>query len=206
MNPRDVMNLAPVIPVLAFESVEQALEQSQALVTGGLPVLEITLRTACALDAIREVSNAIPDAVVGVGTVCNPRQLNESLEAGATFAVSPGATDALWQEAVTTNTAMLAGTATISDVMRGMHYGFDAFKFFPAEINGGAAALKAFGGPLPDVAFCPTGGVKPGNLNDYLSLPNVLCAGGTWLTPKGATASEIETLARQAIELAKSGH
>ena len=206
MNPRDVMNLAPVIPVLAFESVEQALEQSQALVTGGLPVLEITLRTGCALDAIREVSNAIPDAVVGVGTVCNPRQLNESLEAGATFAVSPGATDALWQEAVTTNTAMLAGTATISDVMRGMHYGFDAFKFFPAEINGGAAALKAFGGPLPDVAFCPTGGVKPGNLNDYLSLPNVLCAGGTWLTPKGATASEIETLARQAIELAKSGH
>lgn len=206
MNPRDVMNLAPVIPVLAFESVEQALEQSQALVAGGLPVLEITLRTACALDAIREVSNAIPDAVVGVGTVCNPRQLNESLEAGATFAVSPGATDALWQEAVTTNTAMLAGTATISDVMRGMHYGFDAFKFFPAEINGGAAALKAFGGPLPDVAFCPTGGVKPGNLNDYLSLPNVLCAGGTWLTPKGATASEIETLARQAIELAKSGH
>ena len=206
MNPRDVMNLAPVIPVLAFESVEQALEQSQALVTGGLPVLEITLRTACALDAIREVSNAIPDAVVGVGTVCNPRQLNESLEAGATFAVSPGATDALWQEAVTTNTAMLAGTATISDVMRGMHYGFDAFKFFPAEINGGAAALKAFGGPLPDVAFCPTGGVKPGNLNEYLSLPNVLCAGGTWLTPKGATASEIETLARQAIELAKSGH
>ena len=206
MNPRDVMNLAPVIPVLAFESVEQALEQSQALVAGGLPVLEITLRTACALSAIREVSNAIPDAVVGVGTVCNPRQLNESLEAGATFAVSPGATDALWQEAAVTNTAMLAGTATISDVMRGMHYGFDAFKFFPAEINGGAAALKAFGGPLPDVAFCPTGGVKPGNLNDYLSLPNVLCAGGTWLTPKGATASEIETLARQAIELAKSGH
>lgn len=206
MNPRDVMNLAPVIPVLAFESVEQALEQSQALVAGGLPVLEITLRTACALDAIREVSNAIPDAVVGVGTVCNPRQLNESLEAGATFAVSPGATDALWQEAVATGTAMLAGTATISDVMRGMHYGFDAFKFFPAEINGGAAALKAFGGPLPDIAFCPTGGVKPSNLNDYLSLPNVLCAGGTWLTPKGATASEIETLALQAIELAKSGH
>ena len=206
MNPRDVMNLAPVIPVLAFESVEQALEQSQALVAGGLPVLEITLRTACALDAIREVSNAIPDAVVGVGTVCNPRQLNESLEAGATFAVSPGATDALWQEAVATGTAMLAGTATISDVMRGMHYGFDAFKFFPAEINGGAAALKAFGGPLPDIAFCPTGGVKPGNLNDYLSLPNVLCAGGTWLTPKSATASEIETLARQAIELANSGH
>ena len=206
MNPRDVMNLAPVIPVLAFESVEQALEQSQALVAGGLPVLEITLRTACALDAIREVSNAIPDAVVGVGTVCNPRQLNESLEAGATFAVSPGATDALWQEAVATNTAMLAGTATISDVMRGMHYGFDAFKFFPAEINGGAAALKAFGGPLPEIAFCPTGGVKPGNLNDYLSLSNVLCAGGTWLTPKGATASEIETLARQAIELAKPGH
>ena len=206
MSPRDVMNLAPVIPVLAFESVEQALEQSQALVAGGLPVLEITLRTACALDAIREVSNAIPDAVVGVGTVCNPRQLNESLEAGATFAVSPGATDALWQEAVATGTAMLAGTATISDVMRGMHYGFDAFKFFPAEINGGAAALKAFGGPLPDIAFCPTGGVKPSNLNDYLSLPNVLCAGGTWLTPKGATASEIETLAHQAIELAKSGH
>lgn len=202
MNPRILMKRAPVIPVLAFDSVDQALEQSQALIAGGLDVLEITLRTPAALDCIKAVSEAFPDAEVGAGTVLTPAQLDAVLNAGATFAVSPGATDALWRAAVDTQCALLAGTATISDIMRGMEYGFDAFKFFPAEINGGAAALKSFAGPIQDAVFCPTGGVKPGNLMDYLSLPNVLCAGGTWLTPAGATAEQIEALAREALQIA----
>ena len=202
MQPRILMQQAPVIPVLAFDSVDQALEQSQALIAGGLPVLEITLRTPAALDCIKAVSEAFPDAHVGAGTVLNPKQLDDVLKAGATFVVSPGATDELWKAAVDTQCALLAGTATISEIMRGMEYGFDAFKFFPAEINGGAAALKSFGGPIQDAVFCPTGGVKPGNLMDYLNLPNVLCAGGTWLTPAGATPQQIEQLARDAVAIA----
>ncbi len=202
MQPRILMQQAPVIPVLAFDSVNQALEHSQALIAGGLPVLEITLRTPAALDCIKAVSEAFPDAHVGAGTVLNPKQLDEVLKAGATFVVSPGATDELWKAAVDTQCALLAGTATISEIMRGMEYGFNAFKFFPAEINGGAAALKSFGGPIQDAVFCPTGGVKPGNLRDYLNLPNVLCAGGTWLTPAGATPQQIEQLAREAVAIA----
>lgn len=204
MNPRRIMQQCPVIPVLAFDSVDQALEQSQALINGGLRVLEITLRTPVAMDAIRECSSAFPDAEVGAGTVINPNQLEQVLDAGASFAVSPGATDALWQAAVELKANLLAGTATVSDVLRGLEYGYDAFKFFPAEINGGVNALKGFGGPLPQVAFCPTGGVKPGNLTDYLALPNVLCAGGTWLTPAGASVQQIEQLAREAIALVGS--
>ena len=206
MNPRSIMQQAPVIPVLAFTSVSQALEQSEALIRGGLTVLEITLRPPVALECISEVAKAFPDAQVGAGTVLNPAQLDSVLQAGATFAVSPGATDSLWKAAVECQANLLAGTATVSDVMRGLEYGFDAFKFFPAEINGGVNALKGFAGPLPDVVFCPTGGVKPSNLNDYLALPNVLCAGGTWLTPEGASAQDIEQLARQAITQARGAH
>ena len=155
MNPRSIMQQAPVIPVLAFTSVPQALEQSEALIRGGLTVLEITLRTPVALECISEVTKAFPDAQVGAGTVSNPAQLDSVLQAGATFAVSPGATDSLWKAAVECQANLLAGTATVSDVMRGLEYGFDAFKFFPAEINGGVNALKGFAGPLPDVVFCP---------------------------------------------------
>lgn len=203
MTSRHIMQRQPIIPVLAFESVDQALEQSEALIQGGLDVLEITLRTDAGLDSIAAVQNAFPDACVGAGTVVNTDQLDQVLKAGAQFVVSPGCTDRLWQAARSNDVDLLAGTATVSEIMQGMEYGFDAFKFFPAEINGGVAALKALAGPLTDAVFCPTGGVKPSNVIDYLSLPNVLCCGGTWLTPSQATPDQITQLAREAKDLVK---
>lgn len=203
MTPLQLMQTAPVIPVLAFDSVEQAIEQSAALVAGGLNVLEITLRTPVALECIRAVVDQVPGAIVGAGTVVSPDDLKAVEQAGAKFAVSPGATDALWQAGAASQLPLLAGVATIGEVLRGMEFGYNEFKFFPAEINGGAAALKAFGGPLPNARFCPTGGVKPANMADYLGLDNVLCVGGTWLTPKHVDPMQVEFFAREAIKLAQ---
>lgn len=204
MQTRDIMRQAGVIPVLTFDSIDQALSQSEALVAGGLNTLEITLRTPVGLDCIREVKAALPHAIVGAGTVTNREQMAAVQDAGAEFCVTPGATASLWKYASENNVNLLAGTATISEVLLGREYGFDAFKFFPAEANGGAATLKSFAGPLGSVWFCPTGGVKPSNIGDYLALPTVPCVGGTWLTPKGATPAEIEQLAREARELSAS--
>ncbi|QGG79794.1 bifunctional 4-hydroxy-2-oxoglutarate aldolase/2-dehydro-3-deoxy-phosphogluconate aldolase [Litorivicinus lipolyticus] len=204
MTPLALMQTAPVIPVLAFDNVEQAIEQSKALVAGGLPVLEITLRTASAIDCIKAVAAEVEGAIVGAGTVLNPNDLERVVEAGAQFAVSPGATDTLWRAAEQSPVPLLAGVASVSDIMRGMEFGHTEFKFFPAEINGGVAAIKAFGGPLKGVSFCPTGGVKPANLADYLALDNVVCVGGTWLTPKDADPMQIEFYASDAVKMARA--
>ena len=202
MTALELMQTAPVIPVLAFDSVEQALEQSAALVKGGLPVLEITLRTPAALDCITAVAEHLPDAIVGAGTVLNPNDLDRVAAAGAKFAVSPGATDSLWRAGSSHDIPLLAGVATISEVLQGMEHGYNEFKFFPAEVNGGTAALKSFGGPIAAAKFCPTGGVKPGNMDEYLALDNVVCVGGTWLTPKDADPMQIEFYAKDALNQA----
>lgn len=175
---------ASVIPVLTIERLEDAVPLGRALVEGGLPVLEITLRTDCALDAIARLREALPGASIGAGTVLTPAQYRQAEQLGVDFVVTPGATDALYRYGVSSPVPMLPGVATISELMNGWQYGYRRFKFFPAESSGGAAAIKAFGGPIPEARFCPTGGVNPENAEEYLKLANVMCVGGTWVAPK----------------------
>ena len=202
-----VFGLAPVIPVLAIDRIEDALPLCRALVDNGLPVLEITLRTACALDAIALVARELPHACVGAGTVLSATDLANVSDAGARFAISPGATDALFDAAKASRTPLIPGIATASELMRGMEHGWRRFKFFPAESSGGVAALKGFGGPLPMARFCPTGGIDAAKAPAYLALPNVACVGGSWMIPAdavkagdwariGALASEAASLKR----------
>lgn len=193
-----VMELAPVIPVLVIENVADAVAIAQALVAGGLPALEVTLRTPAALEAMREMAQ-VPGAVVGAGTVLNPRQLDAALEAGAQFIVSPGLTAPLGKAALASGIPFLPGTATASDIMRGMDMGLSRFKFFPAETSGGLPALRALAGPFGEARFCPTGGIKPETAAAWLAEPFVKCVGGSWLVPKGPVdAGRIEALARAA--------
>lgn len=175
---------ASVIPVLTIERLEDAVPLGRALMEGGLPVLEITLRTDCALDAIARLREALPGASIGAGTVLTPAQYRQAEQLGVDFVVTPGATDALYRYGVSSPVPMLPGVATISELMNGWQYGYRRFKFFPAESSGGAAAIKAFGGPIPEARFCPTGGVNPENAEEYLKLANVMCVGGTWVAPK----------------------
>lgn len=195
---------ASVIPVLTIERLEDAVPLGRALVEGGLPVLEITLRTDCALDAIARMREALPGASIGAGTVLTPAQYRQAEQLGVDFVVTPGATDALYRYGVSSPVPMLPGVATISELMNGWQYGYRRFKFFPAESSGGAAAIKAFGGPIPEARFCPTGGVTPDNADDYLKLANVMCVGGSWVTPKELIEASdwagIEALAREAAE------
>lgn len=181
-----VFGLAPVIPVLAIDRIEDALPLCRALVDNGLPVLEITLRTACALDAIALVARELPHACVGAGTVLSATDLANVSDAGARFAISPGATDALFDAAKASRTPLIPGIATASELMRGMEHGWRRFKFFPAESSGGIGALKGFGGPLPMARFCPTGGIDAAKAPAYLALPNVACVGGSWMVPGDA--------------------
>lgn len=174
---------ANVIPVIVVERLEDAVPLGRALVEGGLPILEVTLRTECALDAIREMKKALPDAVVGAGTVLTVEQYQQAEAAGAEFIVTPGATTSLYEHAVRSNVPMLPGVATISELMEGMRYGLRRFKFFPAESSGGASAVKSFGGPIAGVKFCPTGGISLDKAPDYLKLSNVMCVGGSWVLP-----------------------
>jgi 2-dehydro-3-deoxyphosphogluconate aldolase/(4S)-4-hydroxy-2-oxoglutarate aldolase len=183
-NVRELCMMAPVIPVLVIEDLATAQPIAEALVKGGLPVLEITLRTPCALEAIRLMSE-VPGAIVGVGTLLTPADVVSAKSAGASFGVSPGVTDALLDTVEGEQLALLPGAATASEVMRLLDRGYDTLKFFPAEAAGGVNMLKSFSGPLPQVSFCPTGGVNPQNVKEYLSLPNVLCVGGTWITTPG---------------------
>jgi 2-dehydro-3-deoxyphosphogluconate aldolase/(4S)-4-hydroxy-2-oxoglutarate aldolase len=183
-----VMGLAPVIPVLVIEELDQAAPLAEALVAGGVPALEVTLRTPAALDAIRQMAK-VPGAVVGAGTVLNRAQLEAALEAGARFIVSPGLTEPLARAAAEAGVAFLPGVATASDIMRGLDLGLSRFKFFPAESSGGVAALKALTGPFRDVRFCPTGGITADTACKYLALPEVACVGGSWLAPKGVLAA-----------------
>ena len=185
----EVFALAPVIPVLAIDRIEDALPLCRALVDNGLPVLEITLRTACALDAIALVARELPHACVGAGTVLSAADLAKVTEAGARFAISPGATDTLFNAAKTSAVPLIPGIATASELMRGLEHGWRRFKFFPAESSGGIAALKGFGGPLPMARFCPTGGIDAAKAPAYLALPNVACVGGSWMLPADAVKS-----------------
>ena len=202
---REICILAPVIPVLVVDDASSAGSLAKALVAGGLPALEVTLRTPAALDAIRAMAE-VEGGVVGAGTLVTPADVRAAKAAGAKFGVSPGATDVLLKACEDEDLPLLPGAATASEAMRLLERGYDVLKFFPAEASGGAKALKAIGAPLPQISFCPTGGVSTGNLNDYLGLSNVLCAGGSWVAPADKVASGdwdgIEKLARAAVELA----
>ena len=178
----EIMRAAPVIPVLVLEGEADWAQLAQTFVAAGLPVLEITLRTPGSIEAIREMSK-VPGAIVGAGTVLNPLQLNDAIEAGSQFIVSPGLTQPLAQGAIDTGISYLPGVATAGDIMRGLDLGLDHFKFFPAEASGGIAALKALAAPFANVRFCPTGGIRAGNAAEWLALPSVLCVGGSWLYP-----------------------
>ncbi|MFN2307585.1 MAG: bifunctional 4-hydroxy-2-oxoglutarate aldolase/2-dehydro-3-deoxy-phosphogluconate aldolase [Paracoccaceae bacterium] len=193
---------APVIPVLVIDDAGQAEGLAQALVKGGLPALEVTLRTPAALDAIREMAK-VAGGVVGAGTLLTPRDVENAKAAGAQFGVAPGATDRLLDACEANDLPLLPGAATASEAMRLLERGYTVQKFFPAEANGGAAALKAIGAPIPQVRFCPTGGVSLSNAPDYLKLSNTLCVGGSWVAPSDAVASgdwdRIEALAAEAM-------
>ncbi|MDQ7069494.1 MAG: bifunctional 4-hydroxy-2-oxoglutarate aldolase/2-dehydro-3-deoxy-phosphogluconate aldolase [Rhodobacterales bacterium] len=175
--------IAPVIPVLVIHDARIAQPLAQALVAGGLPVLEVTLRTPAALDAIAEMAK-VTGGIVGAGTLLTASDVDAALAAGATFGVSPGATDRLLEACETNDLPLLAGAATATESMRLLERGYSTQKFFPAEASGGAPALKAIGAPIPQVLFCPTGGVSLANAPDYLSLPNVDCVGGSWVAPQ----------------------
>ncbi|MGJ8547549.1 MAG: bifunctional 4-hydroxy-2-oxoglutarate aldolase/2-dehydro-3-deoxy-phosphogluconate aldolase [Sulfitobacter sp.] len=201
---RKICALAPIVPVLVIDDAATAKSLAQALVAGGLPALEVTLRTPAALEAIRQMAQ-VPGGFVGAGTLITPEDVRAAKSAGASFGVSPGATDELLAACEAEDLPLLPGAATASEAMRLLARGYDMLKFFPAEASGGAPALKAIGAPLPQITFCPTGGISPGNAASYLALSNVLCAGGSWVAPKDLIAQgrwdEIETLARQASQL-----
>ena len=200
-NPEAVMTLAPVIPVLVINDVAHAVPIAQALVAGGLPALEVTLRTPCALDVIRAMKQ-VPGAVVGAGTVLSPRDLDAALEAGAEFIVSPGLTADLGKAAIAAGVPFLPGTANASDIMLGLDLGLTRFKFFPAEASGGIKALSAIAAPFGMAKFCPTGGITPETAPNWLALDAVLCVGGSWMIPKGEPdVAKIEAAARQAAGL-----
>ena len=179
-SPARFCGLAPVIPVLVVTEPAHAVPLAKALVAGGLPVLEVTLRTPAALEVIRAMAG-VEGGVVGAGTLLTPEDVRDAKAAGARFGVSPGITEALVEACEAEELPLLGGTATVSEAMRMLERGYDVAKFFPAEANGGAKSLKAFAGPLPQMSFCPTGGVTPSNAPDYLALPNVLCVGGSWV-------------------------
>jgi 2-dehydro-3-deoxyphosphogluconate aldolase / (4S)-4-hydroxy-2-oxoglutarate aldolase len=176
----EIMRAAPVIPVLVLEGEADWAKLAETFVGAGLPVLEVTLRTPQALDAIRQMSQ-VPGAIVGAGTVLNELQLARAIDAGSRFIVSPGLTNPLALAARDTGIAYLPGIATAGDIMRGLDLGIDRFKFFPAEASGGIAALKALSAPFFDARFCPTGGIRPDNAAEWLALDSVTCVGGTWL-------------------------
>lgn len=200
----EICQMAPVIPVLVVQDVSTAYDLGAALVAGGLPVLEVTLRTAGALDVISEMAK-VKGGVVGAGTLLTPDDVKNAKQAGAQFGVSPGATDRLIEACEAEELPLLAGAATASEAMKLLEKGYTVQKFFPAEASGGAKALGSFASPLPQITFCPTGGISAKNANDYLELPNVKCVGGSWVAPKDAIASgdwdAVEALAKSASKL-----
>ncbi|KEJ95666.1 keto-deoxy-phosphogluconate aldolase [Pseudosulfitobacter pseudonitzschiae] len=211
MTPQDasaaalrIAQMAPIIPVLVVDDATHAAPLARALVAGGLPALEVTLRTPAALEVIREMAG-VAGGVVGAGTLLTPADVKAAKDAGAQFGVSPGATDRLLDACEEADLPLLPGAATASEAMRLLERGYTMLKFFPAEASGGAAAIKAIGAPIPQVMFCPTGGVSPANAADYLSLTNVVCAGGSWVAPKDMVLAGdwdgITELARAASQL-----
>ncbi|MGW3205384.1 bifunctional 4-hydroxy-2-oxoglutarate aldolase/2-dehydro-3-deoxy-phosphogluconate aldolase [Streptomyces sp. NPDC001135] len=201
-----VLDLAPVVPVVVLSDASDAVPLARALVAGGLPAIEVTLRTPAALEAIRAITGAVPEAVVGAGTVITPEQVTGCVAAGARFLVSPGWTDALLTAMRASGVPFLPGVSTTSEVVALLERGVREMKFFPAQAAGGTAYLKSLAGPLPQARFCPTGGIGPATAPEYLSLPNVGCVGGSWMAPADAVAAgdwaRVEELARGAAQLA----
>ncbi|MGW4228862.1 bifunctional 4-hydroxy-2-oxoglutarate aldolase/2-dehydro-3-deoxy-phosphogluconate aldolase [Streptomyces sp. NPDC004980] len=200
-----VLDLAPVVPVVVLEDAADAVPLARALVAGGLPAIEVTLRTAAALDAIRAIAAEVPGAVVGAGTVISVRNVTETVSAGARFLVSPGWTDTLLDAMKASGVPFLPGVSTTSEVVALLERGVTEMKFFPAEAAGGTAYLKALSAPLPQARFCPTGGISLASAPAYLALPNVGCVGGSWMIPGDAVAAKdwtrVERLAREASAL-----
>lgn len=199
-----ILELGPVMPVMVIKKLEHAVPLAKALLAGGIKVLEITLRTPVALDAIRAISREVDDAVVGAGTVTTPEELKEVTEAGAVFAISPGLTPELLDAANAGTIALIPGISTISELMTGITRGYSHFKFFPAEAAGGVKMLRSIAGPFPQITFCPTGGITPANYRGYLALDNVACIGGSWLVPAEELEQEdwqkITDLASEAVK------
>lgn len=205
MNALELMRIGPVIPVIVIDRLEDAVPLARALVAGGVRVLEVTLRTPVALQAIEAIAGQVEGAIVGVGTISRPQDFADATAAGAVFGVSPGLTPALAETALASGMPLLPGVMTPSDVIAARAAGFTALKLFPAQQAGGIGMLKALGGPFPDVTFCPTGGISLATAPDFLALANVACVGGSWLTPKEAVAAgdwdAITVLAREASKL-----
>lgn len=202
LSPRDIMQVSKIIPVISVESVEASLRLSEALLEGGISIFEITLRTPCAFEAINAVAKEFPQATTGAGTVINAEQFKMVEDAGATFAISPGLTKSLAQ--YDNSIPLLPGVSSASEIMQGMEYGYDAFKLFPANVVGGVKALRSFGAPFGDIVFCPTGGIDANNAQEFLSLKNVLCVGGSWIVPADLIAHNrydlITKLTKEAVE------
>lgn len=199
----DVFAQGPVVPVLVIKDVAHAVPLANALIAGGIKVLEVTLRTPVAVDVIKKIADEVPEAVIGAGTVTNREQLQMVTDAGAQFAISPGLTPDLLKAGMAGPISLIPGIASISELMTGLDHGYDHFKFFPAEASGGIKAIKSISGPFPQVTFCPTGGISTNNYLDYLALPNIKCVGGSWLAPDDALAEgnwgRITELAQEAI-------
>jgi 2-dehydro-3-deoxyphosphogluconate aldolase/(4S)-4-hydroxy-2-oxoglutarate aldolase len=209
MASSSLLGLAPVLPVVVIEDVADAVPLARALVAGGLPAIEVTLRTPVALEALRAIADEVPGAVVGAGTVLTPGQVKECVAAGARFLVSPGWTDLLLEAMQGSGVPFLPGVSTTSEVVALLERGVREMKFFPARAAGGTAYLRALAGPLPQARFCPTGGIGVDSAPDYLALPNVGCVGGSWMIPADAVAARdwgrIEALAREAAALSAGG-
>lgn len=208
MNIRSILALAPVVPVITVEHIDHAVPLAQALCAGGLRVLEVTLRTPAALPAIEAMRKAVPDAVVGVGTLARPGDFVTAGNAGAQFGVSPGLTAEMAAAARAASFPMLPGIMTPTELLAGLGWGYDTFKLFPAQQAGGIGMLKALGAPFPEVVFCPTGGISRATAPDFLALPNVACVGGSWVAPsdriRAGDWAAIEALAKDAASLAKT--
>jgi 2-dehydro-3-deoxyphosphogluconate aldolase/(4S)-4-hydroxy-2-oxoglutarate aldolase len=205
MNILDLMRCGPVIPVIVIDRIEQAVPLARALVAGGVRVLEVTLRTPVALQAVSAIAQEVEGAILGVGTMTRVEDFAESIKAGALFGVSPGLTHELVSAARDSGLPLLPGVMTPSDVIAARTAGFTALKLFPAQQAGGIGMLRALGGPFPDITFCPTGGITAATATDFLRLPNVACVGGSWLTPPDAIAAgdwgRITALARETAQL-----
>ncbi|MEH6595422.1 MAG: bifunctional 4-hydroxy-2-oxoglutarate aldolase/2-dehydro-3-deoxy-phosphogluconate aldolase [Colwellia polaris] len=207
IQPSDLFAMGPIVPVLVIKDVKDALPIAEALLAADIKVLEVTLRTPAALEVISTIAKHLPEAVIGAGTVTNRELLQQSYDAGAKFAISPGLTKDLLQAGKEGNLALIPGISSISELMDGIDSGYDHLKFFPAEASGGVKALQSIGGPFPDIKFCPTGGININNIRDYLALSNVACCGGSWLVSdeiiQQANWQEITRLAKQALEHVK---
>lgn len=200
-----IFSASKIIPVITINHIDEAIPMAEALVGGGLRVLEVTLRTSCALEAIEQIAKNIPNAIVGAGTVMTQQDLENVTNAGAVFAISPGSTEALYDAAENAGIPFLPGVSTASELMRGVERGYSRFKFFPAEAAGGSPMLKSLAGPFAHVKFCPTGGIGVANARDYLSLPNVMGVGGSWMLPassiKARDWARLHELATQASHI-----